>query len=49
VDRDRNFCTTGFLFGLAGQKACFLIRQHQSTLSWEQETKPRRSGAAKRA
>lgn len=35
---DRNFCTTGFLFGLAGQRACFVIRQHGSTLSWEKET-----------
>jgi hypothetical protein len=41
---DRNFCTTGFLFGLARQKACFLIRQHQSTLSWETETKPKKIG-----
>jgi len=41
---DRNFCTTGFLFGLARQKACFLIRQHKSTLSWEQETKPKKIG-----
>ena len=41
---DRNFCTTGFLFGLARQKACFLIRQHASTLSWEQETKPQKIG-----
>jgi len=31
---DRNFCTTGFLFGLARRKAFFLIRQHASTLSW---------------
>jgi IS4 transposase len=30
---DRNFCTTGFLFGLAKRKARFLIRQHGSTLS----------------
>ena len=41
---DRNFCTTDFLFGLARQKACFLIRQHQSTLSWEKETKPKKIG-----
>jgi IS4 transposase len=41
---DRNFCTTGFLFGLARQQACFLIRQHQSTLSWERETKPKKIG-----
>lgn len=30
---DRNFCTTGFLFGLAQRGASFLIRQHGSTLS----------------
>lgn len=41
---DRNFCTTGFLFGLAQQGACFVIRQHASTLTWEQETKPKKIG-----
>lgn len=41
---DRNFCTTAFLFGLAQQKACFVIRQHKSTLAWEQETKPKKIG-----
>jgi hypothetical protein len=25
---DRNFCTFGFLFGVAARKACFVIRQH---------------------
>jgi hypothetical protein len=25
---DRNFCTLGFLFALAGKGACFVIRQH---------------------
>lgn len=25
---DRNFCTTGLLFGIADRGACFLIRQH---------------------
>ena len=29
---DRNFCTTGFLFGLRRRQAAFLIRQHGSTL-----------------
>jgi IS4 transposase len=29
---DRNFCTTGFLFGLRDRQAAFLIRQHGSTL-----------------
>ena len=41
---DRNFCTTSFLFGLARRKACFLIRQHQSTLSWEKETQAKKIG-----
>jgi hypothetical protein len=41
---DRNFCTTGFLFGLAERKACFLIRQHSSTLQWQRESKRRRVG-----
>jgi Transposase DDE domain len=41
---DRNFCTTGFLFGLARQQACFVIRQHASTLSWEKETRPQKIG-----
>jgi hypothetical protein len=29
---DRNFCTTDFLFALAERDACFVIRQHSSTL-----------------
>jgi Transposase DDE domain len=29
---DRNFCTTGFLFGIARRDACFVIRQHGATL-----------------
>ena len=32
---DRNFCTTTFLFGIAGRKAFFVTRQHASTLHWE--------------
>lgn len=35
---DRNFCTTGFLWGLAGRQGFFAIRRHGSTLSWEQES-----------
>ena len=35
---DRNFCTTGFLFGIAGRKAFFVIRRHASTLRWERES-----------
>jgi IS4 transposase len=30
---DRNFCTTGFLFGIRNRKGYFLIRQHGSNLS----------------
>jgi hypothetical protein len=30
---DRNFCTTGFLFGIADRKAHFVVRQHASTLT----------------
>ena len=32
---DRNFCTTGFLFGIAARRTAFLIRQHRQTLTWE--------------
>jgi hypothetical protein len=32
---DRNFCTTDFLFGIAGRDAFFLIRQHAQTLHWK--------------
>lgn len=32
---DRNFCTTGFLFGIARREAFFLVRQHAATLYWE--------------
>lgn len=35
---DRNFCTTGFLFGIAKRGGSFVIRQHASTLSWERES-----------
>lgn len=41
---DRNFCTTGILFGIAGRSGSFAIRQHASTLSWEQEGSRQRSG-----
>jgi IS4 transposase len=30
---DRNFCTTGFLFGIANRGAYFVVRQHGSTLT----------------
>jgi IS4 transposase len=32
---DRNFCTTGFLFGIAKGDGSFVIRQHGSTLTYE--------------
>lgn len=32
---DRNFCTTGFLFGIHGKNAAFLVRQHGNALHWE--------------
>ena len=32
---DRNFCTTKFLFGIAGREAFFVVRQHASALHWE--------------
>ncbi len=32
---DRNFCTTGFLFGIAKPGAAFVIRQHKQNLSYE--------------
>lgn len=41
---DRNFCTTGFLFGIRYCKAFFVIRQHASTLSWELRGKRRLAG-----
>ena len=33
---DRNFCTTGFLFGFARRKAYFVIRQHGANLHGKQ-------------
>lgn len=35
---DRNFCTTRFIFGVRGQGGSFLVRQHKSTLYWEETT-----------
>jgi hypothetical protein len=35
---DRNFCTTAFLFGVAGRGGSFVIRRHASTLTWERES-----------
>ena len=44
VVADRNFCTTGFLFGLRAQQAFFVIRQHRSTLTWQLTGRRRRVG-----
>jgi hypothetical protein len=41
---DRNFCTTGVLFGLARRGAFFVIRQHASTLTWHLQGQRRRVG-----
>jgi hypothetical protein len=44
VVADRNFCTTGFLFGLWRRGAYFVIRQHASTLTWQGLGKARHAG-----
>jgi IS4 transposase len=44
VVADRNFCTTGFLFGLVGRKGYFVIRQHATTLTWKAMGKACRAG-----
>src|SRR4051794_33065928 len=41
---DRNFCTTDFLFGIAGRGGSFVIRQPASTLHWEFVGKRRACG-----
>ena len=41
---DRNFCTTGFLFGIARAGGSFVIRQHASTLRWSLVGKRRALG-----
>ena len=41
---DRNFCTTGFLFGIAARGGFFVIRQHAQTLHWERKGKRRYCG-----
>ena len=40
---DRNFCTTGFIFGIESKQAFFLVRQHQN-LPWTSETELLHSG-----
>lgn len=41
---DRNFCTTGLLFGLAARGAFFILRQHRQTLQWQRQSRRRRRG-----
>ncbi len=41
---DRNFCTTGFMFGIARRDAFFVIRQHAANLYWELQGRRRRVG-----
>lgn len=41
---DRNFCTSGFLFGIRRLGAFFVIRQHASTLCYELKGKRRSAG-----
>jgi hypothetical protein len=41
---DRNFCTTGFLFGIAQRRAFFVMRQHAQTLTWKRKGKRRYQG-----
>lgn len=40
---DRNFCTTGFLFGLERRRAFFLVREHKG-LPWQAISKLRYAG-----
>jgi hypothetical protein len=41
---DRNFCTTGFVFGLMNRSAYCVIRQHATNLPWKRKGKRRRVG-----
>ncbi len=41
---DRNFCTTGFLFGIASRHAYYIIRQHAGNLRWELKGRRKRIG-----
>ena len=45
---DRNFCTTGFFFGIRRRGAFFVIRQHASTLCCELQGKRRWAGRDRR-
>ena len=42
---DRNFCTTGFIFGIEAKQAFFLLRQHHN-LPWTEETELVHSGSS---
>ena len=46
---DRNFCTTGLTFGIARRQACFLVRQHASTLHWKLVARENAGERSKRA
>jgi IS4 transposase len=41
---DRNFCTTGFVFGVVRRRASFVLRQHAGNLSWQFVGKRRSCG-----
>jgi IS4 transposase len=41
---DRNFCTTGFVFGVARRQASFVLRQHAGNLPWQFVGKRRSCG-----
>src|SRR3954471_8872199 len=41
---DRNFCTTGFVFGVVRRRASFVIRQHAGNLPWQFVVKRRSCG-----
>lgn len=45
---DRNFCTTGFLFGIHEKRAAFLVRQHANALHWELVGERRSLGRSER-
>lgn len=45
--KDRNFCTTKFVFGIARRPSHFLVRQHGSTLHWELMGKRKGRGKTK--
>jgi hypothetical protein len=44
VVADRNFCTTGFVFGIKRRDGFFLFRQHGANLTWRRLGRRRRVG-----